>query len=196
MPKSTRPARPTKEQLAAVQPWITVTMRNWQNGEYYDTVQEGLMKVFGPMASVKKPAARDLKAVQDWTVDQVLRWGRDNNLCDMINDALAAIFPAPADDRFVDSEGYDCKGIGPEGYTKDGYDVDGRHKDTGLDRRGFDSQGYDRDGFNTYGRHRDTGLTREQWASDPANLAALIKNQGPGFMAAVRANLTDPTEAA
>jgi hypothetical protein len=117
---------------------------------------------------VTKPTSVALRLVKPYIVDKTIRWGRANDYCDVVDEALTVVFgPAPKT-GWRDSDGYDVEGFDVDGYDPDGYDDKGFGAD-GYNVSGCDSDGFNRDRLNWRGQHKDSvELLAARWSNEYA----------------------------
>lgn len=117
--------------------------------------------------TVTKPTGAALRLVKPYLVDRAVRWAqKQDNICDLFESALTAVFGTRPVNGWRDSDGYDCQG----------FDTDER------DRDGYDRRGYDENGMDEYGnpRHRSVAVLVEGWLPPFKDevLQILLRDQG------------------
>lgn len=128
--------KPTKEQLAAVLPWmIDATIRYARESDLCEETYEALARILEPFVPIDED--------REYGEDGFKYYDSDGYDC-----------------RGFDRNGYNDLGFDRSGYDKDGFAPNGRNR-KGYDREGFDRNGYNKDGFDRYGTNRN-GETREQ----------------------------------
>lgn len=89
--------------------------------------------------TVTKPTGAMLTLVKPYLVDRAVRWAqKQDNICELFESALRAVFGTEPANGWRDSEGYDCRG----------YDVED------FDRAGYDQNGWNGNGFDVFGQAR------------------------------------------